>query len=945
MYYYNRYQYRLKAPMRQTAEEYVSGNMRFYFIKHAVVDKEEDSTPIIYEQKRQLIADHSLDSKLQSSQNKSDPALFSNNLLQNQKEIIYSTRTIGTQTLLRESEAQTHPAPLGKIKKDGTFQEINELKDLHFGNGLPADTHIIELIEKAREKRAFNDALPPLSDEASFNLRNRFTNDQENREWKQKEKEMEEINNKRLLTLQQYLENREKEFEKRRLEKIDKLKEKKDEEVEAFIIKSRKRRVKIIRNISKMKEKFQNNKGQRKRDIILDYASFGSKVYAPLTRDGHNPDRHPFKFELNSYSLTTFDGLSELESEITSTANTTMSSITKPKMEKQYNNSLSKLEKVHMKAIEDAFGSIQKAEKKKIEEERIRKKKLEEEERLRIERNKPPEPIPEKNLILEDVLLFQRLLRGRKEQLLMQEGKKNRFELIRELKRADEWKNAGATDEEQKLIDNYKEKLTNGVVDAIEGDNIAKTLDYLSKEMIRIKEEQKINAIVMMAENERRKREAEEMGRRQAENILRNRQDIMARELQEVNQATMDSYINSLFTNTVNKVSKKQVIKEIEIKANKLNKIVDSIENKFVKDDVRIRDLVSSFIIPEIERKKKQDTQELEEKRFIERAKVAINTSLKNAQKEYNKEEDEEDEKEINEEDKKVEDEHKKKIVGFVADENKPELHFNVEGDVKKINPDVSEIGTSMKNDEKDLLPQEVKEVEEKKEQELKLGDEEDVIEEHHDELNASNEENNANVIEEHHEENNVIEEHHEEHHVIEEHHEEHHEEHYEEHHEEHHEENNLPSEVNEENPPEEQQNENVNNEEQQNENVNEEQQNENPPEEQQNENPPEEHHEENNLPSEVNEENPPEEQQNENPPEEQQNENPPEEQQNENVNEEEHYEENIEEQNNNVENIEEQPHNEINIEEIEKKEEEDKKEENEEINRANVNIANDDLL
>ena len=953
MYYYNRYQYRLKAPMRQTAEEYVSGNMRFYFIKHAVVDKEEDSTPIIYEQKRQLIADHSLDSKLQSSQNKSDPALFSNNLLQNQKEIIYSTRTIGTQTLLRESEAQTHPAPLGKIKKDGTFQEINELKDLHFGNGLPADTHIIELIEKAREKRAFNDALPPLSDEASFNLRNRFTNDQENREWKQKEKEMEEINNKRLLTLQQYLENREKEFEKRRLEKIDKLKEKKDEEVEAFIIKSRKRRVKIIRNISKMKEKFQNNKGQRKRDIILDYASFGSKVYAPLTRDGHNPDRHPFKFELNSYSLTTFDGLSELESEITSTANTTMSSITKPKMEKQYNNSLSKLEKVHMKAIEDAFGSIQKAEKKKIEEERIRKKKLEEEERLRIERNKPPEPIPEKNLILEDVLLFQRLLRGRKEQLLMQEGKKNRFELIRELKRADEWKNAGATDEEQKLIDNYKEKLTNGVVDAIEGDNIAKTLDYLSKEMIRIKEEQKINAIVMMAENERRKREAEEMGRRQAENILRNRQDIMARELQEVNQATMDSYINSLFTNTVNKVSKKQVIKEIEIKANKLNKIVDSIENKFVKDDVRIRDLVSSFIIPEIERKKKQDTQELEEKRFIERAKVAINTSLKNAQKEYNKEEDEEDEKEINEEDKKVEDEHKKKIVGFVADENKPELHFNVEGDVKKINPDVNEIGTSMKDDEKDLLPQEVKEVEEKKEQELKLGDEEgehhDVIEEHNDELNASNEENNANVIEEHHEENNVIEEHHEEHHeennVIEEHHEEHHEEHYEEHHEEHHEENNLPSEVNEENPPEEQQNENVNNEEQQNENVNE---------EQQNENPPEEHHEENNLPSEVNEENPPEEQQNENPPEEQQNENPPEEQQNENppeeqqnenVNEEEHYEENIEEQNNNVENIEEQPHNEINIEEIEKKEEEDKKEENEEINRANVNIANDDLL
>ena len=85
----------------------------------------------------------------------------------------------------------------------------------------------------------------------------------------------------------------------------------------------------------------------------------------------------------------------------------------------------------------------------------------------------------------------------------------------------------------------------------------------------------------------------------------------MGKKLIEVNQGTMDSYINSLFTSTVNKVSKKQVMKEIEIKALKLNTIVDKIEKKFVNDDVRIRDLVSSFIIPEIERKKNEDKIEL----------------------------------------------------------------------------------------------------------------------------------------------------------------------------------------------------------------------------------------------------------------------------------------------------------------------------------------------
>ena len=90
---------------------------------------------------------------------------------------------------MRENEAQTHPASFGNIKKDGSFQEIFELKDLHYGDGLPVDMHTLELIAKAREKRTFNDALPPLSDEANFNLRNKFTNEQETREWRLKEKE------------------------------------------------------------------------------------------------------------------------------------------------------------------------------------------------------------------------------------------------------------------------------------------------------------------------------------------------------------------------------------------------------------------------------------------------------------------------------------------------------------------------------------------------------------------------------------------------------------------------------------------------------------------------------------------------------------------------------------------------------------------------------------
>ena len=441
--------------------------------------------------------------------------------------------------------------------------------------------------------------------QACFSFRTRLSKEQEFREWTQKEDELKEANNQRILKLQQILQEREKILEEKRIAKIDELKSKKDEECETQIIKSRKKRVKIIRGMQKIKNHF-NSQDKIKRDIINEYNNFGSKVYAPLTRDGHNPDRHPFILDLKSDHLTTYEGLSEIETEISLEQNRNKLDINV--LEKKYHNSQPKREKVHLSAIEDAFKSIQKQEMNKIEEEK-RQKELELEKiKLQAEKNKPQEKIIPEISILEDILLFQRLLRGRKEQALMHKGKHDRAELIKELRAADLWKQAGeGTDEDNKLIDNYVEKLTNGVIDAIQGQTISQSLDFLSKQMLRIKEEQKINAIVMLAENERRKREAEEMGRRQAENILRGRQEHMYRELLEVNKSTMDSYLTSLFANTVNSVSKKQVMRELEIKANKLNKIVDEIENNLIKDDIKVRDLVSSFIIPEIERNKKED--------------------------------------------------------------------------------------------------------------------------------------------------------------------------------------------------------------------------------------------------------------------------------------------------------------------------------------------------
>ena len=64
-------------------------------------------------------------------------------------------------------------------------------------------------------------------------------------------------------------------------------------------------------------------------------------------------------------------------------------------------------------------------------------------------------------------ILLQRLLRGRAEQNMMFEGKEKRLDLIAELRATEEWKRHSGTEEEHMLIDNYQERIMDGVAEAV----------------------------------------------------------------------------------------------------------------------------------------------------------------------------------------------------------------------------------------------------------------------------------------------------------------------------------------------------------------------------------------------------------------------------------------------------------------------------------------------
>jgi len=98
-----------------------------------------------------------------------------------------------------------------------------------------------------------------------------------------------------------------------------------------------------------------------------------------------------------------------------------------------------------------------------------------------------------------------------------------------------------------------------------------------------------------------------------------------------VHQGTVDSYLQNIFGKTIDKTSSLQALEEAKLKAQTLNKFIDKVEQKKNKPEVLIKDLVSSFLIPDVERKQVQKKLQFEEKKFLEAARKIIQTSVQNA--------------------------------------------------------------------------------------------------------------------------------------------------------------------------------------------------------------------------------------------------------------------------------------------------------------------------
>lgn len=92
----------------------------------------------------------------------------------------------------------------------------------------------------------------------------------------------------------------------------------------------------------------------------------------------------------------------------------------------------------------------------------------------------------------------------------------------------------------------------------------------------------------------------------------------------KVHQGSVDSYLQSVIMKTIDNTSSLQAFQEAKLKVSKINDFLDKVEKKSNKPEVIIKDLVSSFLIPDVERKKVERELQFKERRFLEAARKTI---------------------------------------------------------------------------------------------------------------------------------------------------------------------------------------------------------------------------------------------------------------------------------------------------------------------------------
>eukprot|EP00873_Tetraselmis_striata_P037432 jgi/Tetstr1/457696/TSEL_044243.t1 len=265
----------------------------------------------------------------------------------------------------------------------------------------------------------------------------------EEKEWAERDREIEGLQEERLGILANALEVREANIESMAYDRVDGYREREEAKREKVYAAIQKRRIKAVRHLTTAR-KMADSTLKEKKTIIQKYGDFGSDVYAPLQRAGRFPDSKPAGREINPDQFTpkTLHGIYDLENSVPERK-------LEPRIKPPKNNQRLDANGRKDRAIGmdlDHIDSLLESTKAQggrgfgdcwpyplATDAKIKKDKRQ---RNIVERPSTPvaPPVPVSAKRHAAATLLQRLLRGRAVQNIMYEGKTRRLELIQELR-------------------------------------------------------------------------------------------------------------------------------------------------------------------------------------------------------------------------------------------------------------------------------------------------------------------------------------------------------------------------------------------------------------------------------------------------------------------------------------------------------------------------------
>ncbi|KAJ3302204.1 Cilia- and flagella-associated protein 91 [Kappamyces sp. JEL0829] len=551
------------------------------------------------------------------------------------KAPVATSKTVAVQTMYRVSETQTDPySPDYIFKPNDPPPELLALASLSYGHGLPAGMAELEMIERARVKRVWEASLPIVTDQASFEKRLKMMEEMELKEWEERELEIKRLQEARLEVLEQVIRQRERENDLENDKRVERIWQRKMQEREALFEKINRKRIKSLRKLADQRARIDNK--VEKRDIIAEYGNYASRVYAPKAREGLCRDKAASTLQVKLEELDHYAGLAHLEMSLPK-------SVLEPRIERAVGND---------KSPEARREKVLKEQLEKMNEKMVQRKERQNQVKpplkyaVRIEKPpvRPSTPsivIPSEETEEMEIAahLLQNLIRGRAAQqdvykrkhqtLIVHVEKERRLELINELRARRVLRDihreetAREPQGDTSILVKHLDERGISFESAVQAEYVGKTLDFLTKQLVRLREERRIAAMVKLAERTRKMREAEESGARQQELIRQAEQDIIFRQVMSVHQETVDTYLEQVIASSVQETAKSQAQRQAQEYYLEMDQL-RSTQTQPPSDEQMVSDLITSFLIPYVERQVTRGMVETNQEQFLLAAHQAV---------------------------------------------------------------------------------------------------------------------------------------------------------------------------------------------------------------------------------------------------------------------------------------------------------------------------------